>query len=133
MRALALLALFCAAPAMAQDASPPQSVLTGNAWTLTVLDGRPVTAARPPTLTMTLAGAIAGFAGCNSYFGQLMFADKDTVSASRIGLTRMACPPEAMALEAGFTQALQRVRSWSHAGGVITFDGDGGTLRFERK
>lgn len=133
IRALVLGLAVLAAPARAQDAVPPQTVLVGAEWVLTELDGKPVTGPRPPTLTMTMAGAIAGFSGCNRYFGQLLFAENGAVSASSIGMTRMACPQKAMALEAGFARALQGVTEWRHASGIVSFDGNGGALRFQRK
>lgn len=133
MRVLVLSAALLAMPAMAQEAVPPHMVLLGAEWTLTRLDGQAVATPNPPTLTMTMAGAFAGFSGCNRYFGQMLFDGQTGVSASRIGMTRMACPREAMALESAFTRALQDVTSWQHAAGVVTFEGNGGALRFERR
>ena len=134
MRALVLAtALLVSSAAGAQDGMPAHLVLPGADWTLTALDGKAVTTARPPTLSVTMAGAMAGFSGCNRYFGQLMFAGQAEVTASRIGMTRMVCPQEAMALESAFTRALQEVTEWRHANGIVTFEGNGGSLRFERK
>lgn len=124
---IALLAF--AAPA---HAAPPPAMLTGGDWALATIDGKPVTARRAPHLSITGDGRMAGFAGCNRFTGSLDFTGPRVRPKAGIGVTRMACVPEAMALEQTFTRALQAVTGWSHADGALTLTGPRGTLVFRR-
>ena len=93
--------------------------ITGTEWgcvELTGPDGSsvPVTD-RPPTILIASDGKVSGFAGVNRYFTQATFGNTITavtpLQFGPVGATRMAGPPERMALEAAFTSMLARVRS----------------------
>ena len=54
-------------------------------------------------------GQFGGFAGCNQMFGGFT-QDGATFTFDRIGTTRMACAPEAMAAESAFLAMLSETR-----------------------
>lgn len=124
---LALAATGCSSPAQnrgaAKDPSTPGAAalpsLVGTEWgcvELTGPDGSsvPVTD-QPPTMRIAADGRASGFAGVNRYFTQATFGNSITavtpLQFGPVGATRMAGPPERMALEAAFTSMLARVRS----------------------
>ena len=70
---------------------------------------------RPPTLRIEPDGRASGFAGVNRYFADVTFssvtAPPEPLRFGPVGATRMAGPPERMALEEAFTAMLGTVRS----------------------
>jgi heat shock protein HslJ len=86
--------------------------LTRHNWTLkTVFDQDVSGLEKPITLNFNPEKhAIAGFAGCNQYFGTYT-SNKSTVSFQGIGSTRMFCQ-ETMATEMKFLTALEQVESF---------------------
>lgn len=114
-----------ATPADAPDPQAAMDRLRGD-WTLAAIDTRPLGAtANAPTLTLVEGPRVVGHAGVNRYSAAL---DESALADGRFLLgpaiaTRMAGPPEAMAMETEFLTALER---------VATFDRDAldtGTLR----
>lgn len=93
--------------------------LDGTTWTCVELvgaDGRPREVTdRPPTLLIGADGRASGFAGVNRYFADATLGNTITaVTPLRfgpVGATRMAGPPERMALEDAFVAMLGSVRS----------------------
>lgn len=91
-------------------------------------DGRPVAPTdRPPTLLIGADGRASGFAGVNRFFAEASIGNTITaVTPLRIGpvgATRMAGPPERMALEQAYTAMLESARS-----AVVTAGTRGPTL-----
>jgi heat shock protein HslJ len=70
---------------------------------------------RPPTLRIEPEGRASGFAGVNRYFADVTFFSvthpPEPLRFGPVGATRMAGPPERMALEEAFTSMLGTVRS----------------------
>ena len=70
---------------------------------------------RPPTLRIEPEGRASGFAGVNRYFADVTFGSvtspPEPLRFGPVGATRMAGPPERMALEGAFTAMLGTVRS----------------------
>jgi heat shock protein HslJ len=71
---------------------------------------------QPPSLFISAEGRASGFAGVNRYFaeatvGNAINYDNVPLRFGPVGATRMAGPPERMALEGAFTSMLGGVRS----------------------
>lgn len=70
---------------------------------------------QPPTMLIDASGKASGFAGVNRFFSEATFGNSITAATpirfGPVGATRMAGPPERMALESAFTSMLSRVRS----------------------
>jgi putative lipoprotein len=112
------------------------SSLAGTRWRLVELAGAAPAATGPrgvPTLAFDGAGRVSGHAGVNRY-GAGVIADATTLRFGGPVTTRMAGPPEAMALESDYLARLQRVAAWRIAGDRLRlFDASGVTLMvFER-
>lgn len=77
-------------------------------------------------------GALAGFAGCNRFFGRYQLAN-DTIKIGPLGATRMACPPDVSAFEFSFLEALQSAATVARADKRIALRNDKGlaTARFD--
>jgi heat shock protein HslJ len=92
--------------------------LRGTLWRLQALqDGIKPTLHAPPGRPAELQLAtdqerVSGSGGCNRLLGGFQL-DGERLRFSRLGSTRMACPPAAMAFERRYTEALARVRRWS--------------------
>ncbi len=111
------------------------AVLVGS-WTLVALDGTPVEAVgKPITLEVAEDGAVAGVSGINRFMTRIETAD---LAEGRLGFapaagTRMAGPPEAMALEQAFLERVSAVSTFSADDGVLRlWAGDNEALTFER-
>lgn len=113
----------------------PESLGGGLTWRLVELDpATRVPAQGAPTLTYE-NGQLAGFAGCNRYFGAV---EPDAVPGSvkfgPLGSTRRLCEEEANALESAFLGRLAAVEKIGFLAGqlVLTWrDGERtGSLRF---
>ena len=95
-------------------------------WTCVELigaDGAPVSVTdQPPSLLISAEGRASGFAGVNRYFAEASVGNAISqanmpLRFGPVGATRMAGPPERMALEEAFTSMLGTVRSASVAAG----------------
>lgn len=77
-------------------------------------------------------GGLAGYAGCNRFFGSYELADS-TLHVGPLGSTRMACPPDVTAFEISFIEALQSAAFVARAETRIAIRDDKGltTVRFD--
>ena len=108
--------------------------LAGVRWQPIEIAGEAV----PENVDMALAfnpvgGGVAGRSGCNSFFGAYA-SDGRRIGFARIGMTQMGCPPDRMALERRFLEALTRADSFAvSADGWLTLtDGRDTVLRARR-
>ena len=106
--------------------------LAGSEWVLVNLDlNKPLPASPRVTLDFT-GGRISGSIGCNRYFASVSDGDMPgDLTLSRLGSTRMTCPPADMEVENSYLGALESVTtfgffygrlafSWQHEGNVQT-------------
>jgi heat shock protein HslJ len=81
-----------------------------------------------------LNGQLTGFAGCNSYTGSYTAVDNGdgtyAVSGSNISTSRLTCPPEVMAAENAYLQALAQVVTAQVQGNLLVLTYPGGQLAF---
>jgi heat shock protein HslJ len=106
-----------------------------GAWLLVSIGGDPLpaplpTGARAPTLVIESEGAISGVAGVNRFSGR---ADHEAWGEGLIrfgpfAVTRMAGPPEAMAIESSYLAALAESRGFTVSAGALVLTGEGGEL-----
>jgi heat shock protein HslJ len=101
--------------------------LTGTYWRLAQLDGEPVAVAEGTPLPHIALHAdterVAGFGGCNRFFGRYSVTDK-AISIQPLGGTRVSCP-DTDALEQSFLRALAATDQYVVNGGGLTLIGDG--------
>lgn len=83
-------------------------------WVVVRIGDDPVRIPRPPTIRFGDEGRFTGSTGVNRMFGSYAVVD-GILSTSAAGTTRMAGPPESMAVEQRFLTAL-------NAGGPIEVD-----------
>lgn len=103
-------------------ASPLDMERPSGEWALEQVQGAPAGA---PTPTITFeSGRIAGFAGCNRYFGQVQQDPNVAAYFGAIGSTRMACPGPAMQMEALFLGKLSDTRAVRVIDGRLVFFGE---------
>ena len=132
-RRAAILALFAAC------AQPPGSGLApadfraaaaGIDWELTEINGAPAPAGvgnRRPTIRFDADTArVAGFSGCNRYFGTYTL-DGTALRFGAIGMTKMACA-QGMELEQQLAAVLEATRRYELAQRELTLFGDAGVV-----
>lgn len=95
----------------------------GKLWTLTALNGAPVTAARPPTMRFA-KGRLEIFGGVNQLTGSYALV-QDSVVMGELASTRMAGPPDLMALEQDVAKTLAAVDGFTVAGNDLRLTRDG--------
>jgi heat shock protein HslJ len=107
---LASFALFVlpACNSQSKSAQQPIASLAGQSWTCATLNGAAITATRPPTITFDGAGRVNGFSGVNRFGGSVESAEAGELHFGQMMSTKMAGPPEQMALESSFLDALTR-------------------------
>lgn len=119
--------------AMPAAALPP--ALAGTAWRLVELPGTAAIAGPRgvPTLAFDAGGRASGLSGVNRFSAGTV-TDVGALRFSNAVSTRMAGPPEAMALEAAFLSRLQQTAGWRIDGDRLELlDAAGARLmRFER-
>lgn len=113
--------------------------LAGEAFTLASLRVQmkeiSLPEARRPTIQFGEAGRVSGLAGVNRYSGTgELSAAGDLTWKGDMVLTRMAGPPEAMALEASFLAGLREINKAVLERGILRLtSADGGTkMEFRR-
>lgn len=83
---------------------------------------------KPVSLVFKDASTVSGHAGCNSYFGSVSL-QPESLTFSKMGLTRMLCEPESMDTESRYMKALDSTRSARIDKGVLELiDGKGKVL-----
>jgi heat shock protein HslJ len=119
------------------ETSPSASLgaTAGVEWELHELDGAsaPLGAGgRRATLVISDSARVAGFAGCNRYFGGYAVTGT-ALRFSAIGMTRMACQ-EGMTLEQQLARALEATRSYKLSSDELILLGESGPIaRFRRR
>jgi heat shock protein HslJ len=127
-------ALGCRRPPT--SAGPADFRAAASEWELKELAGQPAptgVGGRRATLRFESDTArVAGFAGCNRYFGTYT-VDGTALRFGAIGMTRMACA-EGMGLEQQLGAALEATRSYTLNASQLTLLGSNGPVaRFERR
>lgn len=125
--AIAVAVIAGAAIWAAADSGGDDLALAGTSWTLTDLDGSPVTGTAP-TLAFTETD-VNSTGGCNTFNGSYT-TDGATISFGPIGSTMMACEDPAMPQETVYFAALDGATSATVDGDTLTITGDAGTLTF---
>lgn len=126
-----------ATPAGVAAFAPLQwSALTGAPYRLTglTLKGKatPLPDTRRPTIQFGDNGAVSGMAGVNRYSTGATVSGKDTLAwTGPIAATKMAGPPEAMALESAFLGALEAATRISLRDGKLTLASADDATRLE--
>ncbi len=128
---LLLAAVLVASCSKATDDETPLDI--AGDWMLVTgtLDGSPIPVVDGYRITLFSDGAeVAGTAACNGY-GGVVQADGSSVAVGELVHTEMACePPEVMASEQGYLEALSRVETGARSDGELVLTGTGVELRF---
>lgn len=121
-----IVASMVAGAAAAQAADSP---LVGTSWIAEDIGGKGVIDTAQTTLTFDAADKAAGSGGCNRFIGGITMSDT-ALSFTKLGATRMACPPAVMEQEQRFFEALQAVASYEvRDDGLLYLLGDDKTVQ----
>ncbi len=100
----------------------PAVALTGTYWRVIAITGSPDLLKgnrKAPNFVMSQYGNnVKGFTGCNSLLGAYA-KGATTLSFSRLGTTRMACPGKSGDVEQAFLAALKKVSGWKVTGKTL--------------
>jgi len=141
--ALLVLVLVSCAPknmAKAAPAAPLPAIkwsdLAGAPFTLTSMTVKgkeiPLPATRRPTMQFDEKSRVSGLGGVNRYTTEGAVSGKEGISWTGSPIsTKMAGPPEAMAVEDNFFQALQAVSLIELQGGKLKLASADGATRLE--
>jgi len=121
-----------AAPAPA----PKWADLEGAPYTVSALQVKgkefALPATRRPTMQFGEAGRVAGMAGVNRYTTEATLSEAGVIAISpKTVTTKMAGPPAAMELEAGFLEALGVLTRVEVVGGTVRLTNADRTTRIE--
>jgi heat shock protein HslJ len=120
-----------AAAVLAACASEPKEVRYEGEWELASIDGHPVSVARTPTLLFE-EKRVSGHTGVNAFGGELISSQPFDVGP--FAMTKMAGPPDAMALESRYVFLLDKSDRASIEGDTLTMTAPGETpMVFRRK
>ncbi|MFN4170830.1 MAG: META domain-containing protein, partial [Pseudorhodobacter sp.] len=119
------------AGALTGCAGDPMLLLQGG-WRVTALADHALAGQEPPDFTVE-RGTIAGNSGCNRFSAALVL-DGEGLRAGPAAVTRMACPPDRMVLEAAFLEALSAVDRFDidRDGQLLLIAADREVIRAER-
>ena len=112
--AIVFAALAAVAPLMAA-----QDQLAGSEWRPIEIAGQSVPDTSGMFIRFEAAGKVAGHGGCNRMGGSYQI-DQINLKIGPLAATRMACPPEIMAREAVFGDALETTRLYLRDGTKLT-------------
>ncbi|MBL4918958.1 META domain-containing protein [Szabonella alba] len=113
-------------------AGDPLLLLQGD-WRVMQIEGHDLAeGSEAPDFTVT-GDAVSGFSGCNRFNARAVL-DGESLRIGPAAVTRMACPPDQMALEAAFLAALTATDRFDIGpdGGLILIAADRDLLRAER-
>jgi heat shock protein HslJ len=114
----------CQSAAPSPGAAAAGHPLIGTSWLAQDIDERGVLDGLQSTLAVESAERVSGQAGCNRYFGRVGL-EESNIAISRVGSTKMVCPPAVMDQERRFLDALQAAASWERGGDILLiFDGE---------
>lgn len=140
--ALVLLAAAAVAGCANRDVEAGQGALVGPEWQLvsvqqssrTYIPADPLTVPSVQFTTDVEAEdarmRVAGFTGCNRFFGTYVAGEDGSLELGPLGVTRMACPPKVMEVETAMLQALERAERYELRANELLVHGMGGTARF---
>ena len=138
--ALAVLTMMsCASTKVQKVPTPPpaakQSDLAGAPFTLSAItvNGKeiPLPATRRPTMQFTETDRVSGMAGINRYSGGVSLSGTEGLTFGPMITTKMAGPSDAMALEAGFLDAISTVTRMEYQAGKLKLATADGATRLE--
>jgi heat shock protein HslJ len=125
----AALAVTLAGGAAAQDT---MSTPEGQPWALEAYSGDDGLVAVPDGLAASLLlmdGTASGSGGCNRFSGSYQIDGNALTIAPEMGVTLVACAPEAEELEAAYLALLPTTASWQATEtGLQLLNGDGSTI-----
>ena len=109
--------------------------LAGDEWVLRNLDRNKPLPAGPRVTLVFAGGRISGGSGCNRYFASVSDGDMPgDLTVSRVGSTRMTCPPAEIELESSYLSALGSVMKYGFLKGKLALswqqDGNRRTMLF---
>jgi putative lipoprotein len=114
-------------------AKPPD--VSGTPFTLTAITVKgkeiPLPSTRIPTMQFPEANRVSGLAGVNRYSGEVTFSTNGGIAFGPMITTKMAGPPEAMALESNFLDALSLVTRADLSGGKLKLISADGKTRLD--
>ena len=115
------------------DAEPVVDIaqLIGLEWVATSLAGVAPDPAVAPRISFE-AGRISGFAGCNSFGGDVRIVEGGRLAIGELALTLMLCTGPAGDVERAFLRALGLADTIAFEGDTLVIDGPGGRLEFVR-
>jgi len=99
--------------------------LEGPTWTLSRLAFAEPAPAEPAVTFEVKEGRVAGRSACNRYGGPIRESAPGEIEIGPLMGTKMACSPEAMALEAHVLAALAAARQYSFLAGELVLSGAG--------
>lgn len=125
-----LLLTACASTSPSAVPSPPAELasLSGTAWVLETLGGKPALEATTVTARFAADGTISGSSGCNRYSGPFSTSG-NAIKVGDVASTMMACDDAIMAQEKSFLGALTTASAFSVDDTTLTLsDRDGAAL-----
>ncbi|HSN43746.1 MAG TPA: META domain-containing protein, partial [Propionibacteriaceae bacterium] len=129
--ATVLLLTACASTSPSAVPSPPAELtsLSGTAWVLDILGGKPAVEATTATARFAADGTISGSSGCNRYSGPFSTSG-NAIKVGDLASTMMACgDDDIMAQEKSFLDALSTASTFSVDEATLTLaDRDGTAL-----
>lgn len=98
--------------------------IEASGWQLIELMGKPVQdnvpgKKSPDMIFNRTQGRVAGFAGCNQYFGSYELKEYSRINIEKIGSTMMACPEAEMMLEQEFMKVLELADNYEIRGNML--------------
>ncbi|MHC5113562.1 MAG: META domain-containing protein [Planctomycetota bacterium] len=106
-----------------------------GSWNLVTMDGAAVAGiGTRPALAIDADGSVRGLAGINRFTSSVKVDGPDGVRFGRAAMTKMAGSPDAMQMEAAFSDRLSQARTYELDGDRLTLvAGPDRTLTFERE
>ena len=92
--------------------------LAGTKWRPAPLSGFAGSDTRPVFLVFESADKVAGFAGCNRFFGAFKQSG-DKLTMGPLATTRMACRPDISDRETKFLELIEKARLFEFSNGEI--------------